>query len=68
MTAATILIEKIEGRNGWYRMTITSMKGDIGETKIELLLRAETVRQFRNEADRAISNQPRPNLELKIED
>ena len=68
MTVNTILIDKIEERKGWYRVTITSLKDSVGETKIELLVRAATLRQFRNEADRALSNQTRPHLELKTED
>jgi hypothetical protein len=61
MNVSSVKIEKADKGTGWFRMTITSLQGHAGETKIEMLLREETLRQFRNEADRAISNKPRPN-------
>lgn len=55
MTVAKISIEKHEKGVGWYRVTITALPNFIGETKIEMLLREETLRQFRQRIDRALS-------------
>lgn len=63
MTVAKVTIKKHDKGVGWYLMTITSMKDFIGTTKIELLIRAETLRAIREGADRALSNRPDPNTE-----
>lgn len=58
MTVAKVTIEKHDKGVGWYRMTICSLQNFIGTTKIELLIRAETLRSIREGADRALSNKP----------
>lgn len=60
MTVAKIAIEKHDKGVGWYRLTITSLPDFIGETKIEMLLREEHLRMFRNRIDRALSKKPTP--------
>lgn len=60
MTAAEIEIEKHETGAGWFKVTIRSLKNFVGQTKIEMLLREETLREFRGEIDRALSENPKP--------
>lgn len=58
MTVAKVKIERHDKGVGWYRMTICSLQNFIGTTKIELLIRAETLRAIRNGADRALNGEP----------
>lgn len=67
MTVAKVTVERHPTRSGWFLMTITSMKDFVGETKIELLIRAETLRKIREGADRALSNKPPLNTENLFE-
>lgn len=58
MTVAKVTVQKHTKGVGWYLMTICSMRNFIGTTKIELLLREETLRAIREGVDRALSNKP----------
>ena len=51
-------------------MTLSSLPDSIGTTKMELLLREETLRAIREGADRALNGHPDIDLEhiLKSED
>jgi hypothetical protein len=61
MTVGKVTIKKHDKGVGWYRMTITSLKNFIGETTVDLLVREETLRKIRNEADRALTDKNTPN-------
>lgn len=57
MTVSNVTIEKHDKGVGWYKLTIVSLKNFIGETKVEMLLREETLRQLRYHVDQALSKQ-----------
>jgi hypothetical protein len=61
MTGYRVSIEKHDKGRGWYRVTITSLQNFIGETRFELLVRYEFLRQFRSQIDQALSGNPKPN-------
>jgi hypothetical protein len=63
MTVLKVSVEKHETRAGWFKMTIISTFDILGQTKIELLLRHESLRAIREGADRALSNRPPLNTE-----
>lgn len=65
MTVSKVTIEKHEKGIGWFKITLVSMTNFVGETKIELLMRAETLRSIREGADRALKNKPAlPKIDL----
>lgn len=70
MTVAKVKITRHERGVGWFRMTLSSLPDSIGTTKMELLLREETLRAIREGADRALNGQPDIDIEqlLKSED
>lgn len=70
MTVAKVTVHKHEKGVGWFRMTITSVPDGIGTTKMELLLREESLRAIRNGADRALNGQPELDIDqiFKTED
>jgi hypothetical protein len=45
-------------RPGWYRLTFTSMKSFVGETKLELLCNADTLRRIQHESGKALGEKP----------
>lgn len=61
MTVGNVQIDKHDKGVGWYLLTITSLPDFVGQTKTEMLIREEFLRQLRNEADRALADKPRPN-------
>ena len=63
MTVSKVTVVRHEKNPGWYRVTIYSLQNFLGETKIELLVREETLRSIREGADRALSNKPPLNTE-----
>jgi hypothetical protein len=61
MTVGNVQIEKHDKGVGWYKITITSLEDFVGQTTTEMLIREESLRKLRNEADRALADKPRPN-------
>ena len=55
MTVSSVTIEPHKEIKNWFRMTITSRKDGIGDTKIELLVSEETLRWIRKEVDQALN-------------
>ena len=70
MTVAKVTITRHERGVGWYRMTLSSLPDSVGTTKMELLLREESLRAIREGADRALNGHPELDLDqlLKSED
>lgn len=54
MTVSSLTIEPIKDLKNWYRLTFTSRKDGIGETKTELLISEEILRKIRKEADKLL--------------
>ncbi len=58
MTVGKVTVTRDENRTGWFRVAFCSLPNFIGVTSMELLIREEHLRKFREAADRALSNQP----------
>lgn len=59
MTVAKVTIEPHEEHPEWFRMTIESWRNSIGQTKIELLVSKDSLRQMRREIEK-IAPPPNP--------
>lgn len=67
MTVSKVTVVRHEQRRGWFLLTIVSLSNELGETKMELLIREESLRAIREGADRALSNRPPLNTENLFE-
>lgn len=57
MTVGNVTIEPIKDLKNWYRLTFTSRRDGIGQTKVEMLVSEETLRMIRLIIDKTLKEQ-----------
>lgn len=54
MTVSTVTIEPIVDLKNWYKLTFVSRRDGIGESKVEMLVSEESLRQISRLVDKTL--------------